>query len=157
MNTDVRPLIKTSMDNVLLVGNNPIELSKMLEMLSNVPGHKIVTEIAFDVQTILERLLRFTPNFIFIDDNIGDKKLGQTVYSLSHHRKTRNIPITVLKNSNYHQTVISADIMDYVLKQNLTSEALYNSLQNSLKFRMARIYLAKAYRERKKQLLRLVR
>jgi hypothetical protein len=156
MNVEAKPLSKSQSDNVLLIGNNPIEMSKMIDTLAKVPGRTIVTEIAFDVKTILERLLKFTPNFILIDDNIGNKELSHTVHSLTHHRKTRNTPITVLKNSNYHQSITSADIMDYVLKQNLTPDSLYNSLKNSLKFKMARTYLVKVYRERRKQLLKLV-
>ena len=48
--------------NVLLVGNNPIELSGVLEKLRQVRGQRIATEIAFDVKSILQRLLRFQPN-----------------------------------------------------------------------------------------------
>src|SRR5688572_24133425 len=86
--------------NILLIGNNPIELGSVLEKLKQVRGQKIITEIAFDLRSILERLMRFNPNFIFIDDNIGKNELMVTVQSLSSNKKTRDIPITVLKNSN---------------------------------------------------------
>jgi hypothetical protein len=57
--------------NILLIGNNPIEMGSVLEKLKQVRGQRIITEIAFDLRSILERLMRFNPNFIFIDDNIG--------------------------------------------------------------------------------------
>jgi DNA-binding NarL/FixJ family response regulator len=143
--------------HILLIGNNPIELSGMLETISKVPGRKIVTEIAFDVKTSWERMLKFQPNFILIDDNIGRAELSQTVVSFTNHSRTRHIPITVLKNSNYEEAIVSSDIADYLLKRNLTAEALYNALKNTLKFSRTRQYLIKAYSKRKKQFLKLVR
>lgn len=132
-------------------------MSSMLDTIAKVPGRKIITEIAFDVKTSLERLLKFQPNFILIDDNIGRRELSQTVNSLIHNLKTRDIPITVLKNSNYEEAVVSADIMDYLLKKNLTAESLYNAIKNTLKFRRTRQYLMDAFSKRTGQLLDLVR
>lgn len=142
---------------VLLVGNNPIEMGRVLEKLKQVRGQKITTEIAFDLKSILERLIRFTPNFILIDDNIGKTEMQETVNSLSSNRKTKDIPITVLKNSNYHESMGSSSILDYLLKQNLSPEALYNTVKNSLKFRRTQVYLYQAYKKRKGQLLQAVK
>lgn len=102
-------------------------------------------------------MLKFQPNFILIDDNIGRVELSQTVDSFTQHSKTRHIPIAVLKNSNYEESIMSADIADYLLKKNLTAEALYNALKNVLKFSRTRQYLLKAYNKRKKQFLKFVR
>lgn len=142
--------------NVLLIGNNPIEMGRVLEKLQQVRGHKIITEIAFDLKSILERLMRFRPNFILIDDNIGKNELLVTVNALSSNRKTKDIPITVLKNSNYHEAMGSSSILDYLLKQNLSPESLYNTVKNSLKFRRTQLYLYQAYRKRKSQLLKVI-
>jgi CheY-like chemotaxis protein len=143
--------------HILLIGNNPIEMSTMLDTIAKVPGRKIITEIAFDVKSSLERLIKFQPNFILIDDNIGRRELSQTVDSFVHNAKTSDIPITVLKNSNYEEAVVSADIMDYLLKKNLTADSLYNAIKNTLKFRRTRQYLMDAYSKRKVQLLGLVK
>lgn len=129
----------------------------MLETISKVPGRRVITEIAFDVKSGWERMLKFQPNFILIDDNIGRVELSQTVDSFTQHSKTRHIPIAVLKNSNYEESIMSADIADYLLKKNLTAEALYNALKNALKFSRTRQYLLNAYNKRKKQLLKFVR
>lgn len=127
-------------------------MSSMLETISKVPQRKITTEIAFDVKSSLERLLKFQPNFILIDDNIGRKELSETVDSLVHNAKTCDIPITVIKNSNYEEAVASSDVMDYLLKKNLTAESLYNALKNALKFRRTRKYLTEAYNRRRNPL-----
>lgn len=139
---------------ILVVGNNPIELSKMVGKLESAVGQKIVIEIAFDAQSILERLSKFNPSYILIDDNIGRDELKRVVTKLTTDRKTKNIPITVLKNSNYHEA-ISTGVMDFMLKENLTSEALYRVMRNSLKFKQTQLYLYQAYKRRKGQLARL--
>jgi CheY-like chemotaxis protein len=150
------PAQSTQPLNVLLIGNNPIELSSVLEKLQQVRDKKIITEIAFDLKSILERLMRFDPNFIFIDDNLGNSQLRKTVSELSSNRKTKDIPITVLKNSNYHEAAGSGAALDYLLKQNLSADALYNTVKNSLKFRRTQLYLYQAYQKRKKQIGKLI-
>ena len=141
--------------NILLIGNNPIEMGSVLEKLKQVRGQRIITEIAFDLRSILERLMRFNPNFIFIDDNIGKNELMVTVMSLSANKKTKDIPITVLKNSNYHESLVTSSILDYLLKQNLSPEDLYKTVKNSLRFRKTQLYLYQAYKKRKDQLLKI--
>jgi CheY-like chemotaxis protein len=139
---------------VLVVGNNPIELGHVFERLQGIQHKTILAEMAFDLQTILQRLAYFQPQYILIDDNIGKTAL-RTMVSKLHERRTRHVPITVLKNSNYHET-IGAGVMNYVLKQNLTSELLYRELINSLQFLESQRYWEKAYRKRKGQLKRLL-
>lgn len=157
MNLRMENLKRESTVNVLLVGNNPIEMGGVLEKLKQVRGQRIATEIAFDLKSILERLLRFQPNFILIDDNIGRQELAETVNTLSTNRSTKNIPITVLKNSNYSESLGSASILDYLLKQNLSPDDLYKTLKNTLRFRQTQRYLYDAYQKRRGQLLTALR
>lgn len=156
MKTSVNTNQSTESVNILLIGNNPIEMSSMLDTIAKVPGRKIMTEIAFDVKSSWQRLLNFQPTFILIDDNIGRSELSHTVDSFVHNAKTRDVPITVLKNSNYEEAVVSADILDYLLKKNLTAESLYSAIKNTLKFRRTRQYLLDAYNKRKELLMKLV-
>jgi DNA-binding response OmpR family regulator len=137
--------------NVLLIGNNPMEMGTVLDKLKQVRAQKIITEIAFDLRSILERLMRFNPNFIFIDDNIGRSELQETLKQLSSNRKTKDVPITVLKSSNYHEALGASSVLDYLLKQNLSAEALYNTVKNSFRFRRTQLYLYKTYQKRKKR------
>lgn len=143
--------------NVLLVGNNPMEMGGVLEKLKQVRGQRIVTEIAFDVKSIVERLLRFRPNFILIDDNIGRHEMMETVNTLSSNRTTKDVPITVLKNSNYSESLGSASILDYLLKQNLSPEDLYKTLKNTLRFRKTQRYLYQSYNRKRGQLLKVLK
>ncbi len=131
-------------------------MSEMLATIAKLPGRRIITEIAFNLETSLARLVNFTPNFILIDDNIGRTELDHTVSSLTSNSQTCNIPITVLKNSNYVEAIASANVMDYLLKGGLTAESLYSTIKNTLKFRRTRQYILEAYNKRKSLLLKLV-
>lgn len=140
---------------LLLVGNNPIELSKILDRLNEVKGGKINTAFAFDLKSSLQCLLTFKPSHILIDDNIGKSELSNSINRLQSRRKTKDIPITILKNSNYQETV-SWGALNFILKSNLTGELLYRSLLNSSKYRRAQLYFQQAYRKRKGQLSRML-
>jgi len=141
--------------NVLVVGNNPTDLGRVFDSLKGIPGKRIMTEIAFDLETIIDRLTRFTPNFIVIDDNIGKVELKNSVEALLHYRKTKRVPITVLKNSNYQESITSG-VLNYILKEHLTGESLYRALKNSMKSRQTQRHLYVAYKKRKGQLKRLL-
>jgi CheY-like chemotaxis protein len=156
MGTRVEERAKVESLRILVVGNNPIDLSHLLEKLKKGEGKRMIAEIAFDIPSILDRLSKFTPDYILIDDNIGRDELKKMVSTLLNERKTKQIPITVLKNSNYHDTIAtSAGILDFILKDSLTGEAIYLALKNSLKLRQTQLYLYKAYKRRKGQLARL--
>lgn len=135
--------------NLLLIGNNPIEMGHILKKIHQIQNSNIITEIAFDLKTLFERLINFKPNFILIDDNIGKVELCETVAALAANRKTKDIPITVLKNSNYKEALGSTSILDYVLKQNLSSDSLLNTMKNALRFRRAQMHLFQAHKKRK--------
>lgn len=139
---------------ILVVGNNPIELGPVFDQLKGIRHTTVLTEMAFDLKTILQRLIRFRPQHILIDDNIGNQAL-QVMVARLQKRGTRNVPITVLKNSNYHEA-INSGVMNYVLKRNLTSDLLYNELLNSLRFLKTHQYWEKAYKKRRGQVARFV-
>ena len=155
MEIKTEPLALLDDLKVLIVGNNPIELSRVFQSLSHIEGRKLVTEIAFDFKSIRERLLTFSPNFIFIDDNIGKHELKNVVASLAK-RKTKDVPITVLKNSNYEESA-TVGVLNFLLKETLTSEALYQSFVQSLRLKQTNEFLKEAYRKRKGQLARLLK
>jgi hypothetical protein len=140
---------------VLMLGNNPIELGRVLEHLQEVKSRTIITEFAFDLKSSLQCLVKFRPSFIIIDDNIGKSELNLSVHAFLHQRKTKHIPITIIKNSNYEQ-VVNYGPLNYVLKSNLTGELLYKALTNSTKYRKAQDYLQLVYRRRKGQLRQLL-
>ncbi|NJM24367.1 MAG: hypothetical protein HC859_01405 [Bacteroidia bacterium] len=131
-------------------------MSRILEKLNQLRDRRVMTEIAFDLRSILERLVHFKPSHILIDDNIGREELAEAVNHLAHSKKTKDVPITLLKNSNYEEAMGSSSIFDYILKQNLSAESIYNSLRNTLKMRRTQMYLYEALKRRRSQLMGLV-
>jgi CheY-like chemotaxis protein len=131
-------------------------VTRTFESLKKIREHKVITEIAFDLRSIVDRLTHFRPNYIVLDDNLGQLQLKAAIGVLLRNRKTKNIPITILKNSNYHEAM-NTGVMNYVLKDSLTGESLYTALKNSLKFKKTQLFLQQAYKRRKGQLLRVLR
>jgi DNA-binding NarL/FixJ family response regulator len=139
--------------HVLLVGNNPIELSTITGFLGNNSGTRFISEIAFDLKSLFSRIARFKPNYILIDDNIGRSDMKKLVQKLHGSNKTKDIPIAILKNSNYSEALNSLDVQDYLLKNHMSSESLTRSIVNGLKFRKTRAFLYQSLKRGKKRLL----
>jgi CheY-like chemotaxis protein len=152
MEISINKGIKKKTLQILLVGNNPIELSSLLNQVKDINQYVIQTELAFDVRSLLDRLKKFKPDFILIDDNIGAKELTETTSYLQTDKKTREIPVTVLKNSNYAESVPSDLVIDYLLKKSLTPERLYQNIINTFRIKQAQKFLKLAYLKRKRML-----
>ncbi len=140
---------------LLLVGNNPIELSSVVDRLKEIRHQPIVAQFAFDLRSSLQCLHKFAPSYILIDDNIGTEELRETVQEFAHNRKTKDVPITIIKNSNYQATLFDTPL-DYVLKSNLSSDRILKTLNRSTTARDAQTFLKRAYQKRKGLLSQLL-
>ena len=142
--------------SVLMVGNNPTELGTILDRLKEVKGKEFVTAFAFDWKSCLQCLSAFKPVYIIIDDNIGNEELQLSVKSFLARKATRNVPITIIKNSNYEERLINGPL-NYILKSNVTGDLLNNALVNSTTYRKAQQYLQEAYKKRKGKLKEILK
>ncbi|MCE2957434.1 MAG: hypothetical protein LW841_09780, partial [Flammeovirgaceae bacterium] len=115
----------------------------------------IVAQFAFDLRSSLQCLSKFAPSYILIDDNIGTDELKETVREFAHNRKTKDVPITIIKNSNYQATLFDTPL-DYVLKSNLSSDRILKTLNRSTTARDAQTFLKRAYQKRKGLLSQLL-
>ncbi len=141
--------------NVLMIGNNPLELTKVFDFLMKVPSKSVNTEIAFDLKSVKALLAKFSPNYILIDDNMGRLELANVVNLFARFKKTRNVPITILKNSNYEEA-FGGVAMNYILKENLSVELLFTTLKNSFVSSRAQRYLKNIYKKRRGQRFRIL-
>ncbi|MGK7396395.1 MAG: hypothetical protein ACNS62_17590 [Candidatus Cyclobacteriaceae bacterium M3_2C_046] len=132
--------------NVLLVGNNPIVLGNIYNYLKNFKGKKFIIDICFDCRESLMKTMKFKPNVILLDDTLNKNYLQKYIDKLNRHKKTAHIPITLLKSSN--REVITTGIQEYLLKENLSAERLYQTIMNSIRFKKT-IRLFKIARRRK--------
>ncbi len=121
--------------NILLVGNNPMEMGYILDKINQVYQPKINVEIAFNLRTMLIRLIEFEPHYVLMDDNIGKAELKQSIHVIAARVKDNPVPITILKNSNYEESVITSSALDYILKQNFSMDLLMYGFKNFLKNR----------------------
>lgn len=140
---------------LLLIGNNPIELSSVVDRLKEIRHQPIVAQFAFDLRSSLQCLSKFVPSYILIDDNIGTDELKETVQEFAHNRKTKGVPITIIKNSNYQATLFDTPL-DYVLKSNMSSDRILKTLNRSTTARDAQTFLKRAYQKRKGLLSQLL-
>ncbi len=129
---------------ILLVGNNPMEMSDIYENLLKYKRGILNAAITFELNGLLSKIIKIKPQSIVIDDKYGREELKAVINSLLHNNKTRHIPITLIKNSNQEMAVdLGAD--DFVLKHNLSAIELLASIKNAVKFRATRNYFTKTY------------
>lgn len=138
--------------NVFLLGNNPIELSNIYEKLKEIRTKRFNAEISFDLKDAYKRIMKFNPKCILIDDNMESLYLKGLIKKLSSSGKTRGIPITIIKNSNYKDHHLT-EAQDFILKDGITSEALSSSILNSIKWKSMQKIVIKTYTKRKSQFL----
>lgn len=137
--------------NIFLIGNNPTDLGWIYKMLKSIKNRTFRTEIHFDLSNVLKKISQFNPACILIDDNLERLKLIKLVRHLNNHVRTRHIPITVIKNSNYNEASIQ-EAQDFLLKDSLTSDTLDRSIFNSIRFKRMQRYLTVNYKQKKNKL-----
>jgi len=135
--------------SLLLVGNNPADIETILNKLARIRTIKIVSEIAFDGKTAIERVLNFKPSYILIDDNIGKQGLNDIIKKLASFRRTKYIPIMVIKNSNYNKYDTTSTVSDYLMKKDITGEAVISMVKNAVKMRRTQRNLSETYSKRR--------
>lgn len=130
--------------NVLLVGNNPGEVSNIYDHIGSFKPLFVIA-VAFNLRRIFRRIRKFKPASILIDDRLNRKKLRRLIQRLHRNPNTSEIPVTLLKSTN-DEFGIRTGIDEYILKEGLTAEQLRNTIINSRRLRRTSIYLYKSYK-----------
>jgi len=138
--------------SVLLVGNNPIEMSSIYEKLFDLKDKIKRIETAFSHADMLNKIHLTHPNCILLDDNLGAKPLRAIVENVNALRKEA-ISITLLKSHN-RQEVISG-IQEYLMKEGIDSLRIYKALRNALKFRKTQQFFRIKYYSGKSSIKRM--
>ena len=86
--------------NILLVGNNPRELTDIYSSISAFKSPSFKLEVAFDLRNIFRRIRKFKPATILIDDRLNHRKLNRLIKRIHRNAHTHDIPVTILKSSN---------------------------------------------------------
>jgi len=141
---------------VLLVGNNPMFLGKLYQKLKALKNHTFIIDFSFDFKESLMKAFRLRPSVILVDDAVGKGVVRGFIDRINSDRRTRDIPITLLKTSNYRQ-VVTSGVQDFLLKENLSPERLYHSIMNAVKFKRTARLLKIARRKKERQISRWVK
>ena len=123
--------IKRAKISVLIIGNNPIEMTSFFNTLIGIRSKNYLTDVCFDVKDCFERMSKEKPEVILVDDNLPLGDIQKMVRVLRQNTKTRNIKIIVLKSSNWNYTVID-NVDDYILKDTIQGEVIDNIIAKNL-------------------------
>jgi len=138
--------------SVLLVGNNPIEMSLVYEKLHDLKDKIKRIETAFSHADMLNKINLTNPNCILLDDNLGTKPLKAIVEHVNTLRKEA-ISITLLKTSNRQE--ITSGIQEYLMKDGIDSARIYTALRNALKFKKTQQFFKLKYYSGKRSVRRI--
>jgi DNA-binding NarL/FixJ family response regulator len=115
---------------VLLVGNNPIEMSAVHAHLQTLKDKIAFIYISFSDKEVLKLIKQNKPNYVLIDDNYGTSSMRKLLAQLKKI-KGHAYALTLLKTKNGDESVFG--FQDYLMKESLNPERLYFSIKNALK------------------------
>jgi len=117
--------------NVLIIGNNPIEITSIYNSLNEYRGKNYIADVCFSIKDSISRMIKNRPDCILLDDNIIIDNIKSFIKKLRENSKLRNIPIVLLKSSNLNFS-FGNEVQDFLLKGNLSTEILSNTIEKNV-------------------------
>lgn len=114
---------------VLLVGNNPIQLTKYYNLIYNFKFRRFEVGCCFCLSDCLSKMRKFNPDCVLIDD---DYPLEEIKALAGKIRTRRNIPVMLLKESVYKE-LDQLSNFTFIHKENLSSDTLCRSILQTIK------------------------
>jgi len=116
---------------LLIIGNNPIEMTQFYNILVTNASKNYLADVCFDVRDSFNRIAKQRPNVILIDDNLMLGDINKLVKVLKSNEKTKNIKLIVLKSNNWNYNVVD-NVDDYILKNTIASGMLDRIIEKNL-------------------------
>ena len=123
--------IKTEPIPVLIIGNNPIEMTSVYNMLVGNQSKNYIADVCFDVKDCFDRITHQKPRVILIDDNLYNDDINKMIRVLRQNMKTKDIRIIVMKSTNWNYNVID-NVDDYILKDTLNMSMIDRLIHKNL-------------------------
>jgi PleD family two-component response regulator len=123
--------IKRAKISVLIIGNNPIEMTSFYNVLTEIRSKNYLADVCFDVKDSFERISKNKPGVLLVDDNLPLDDIQKMVRVLRQNSKTKDIKIIVLKSSNWNYTVID-NVDDYILKDTVKADLIDRIIDKNL-------------------------
>jgi len=117
--------------HVLIIGNNPIEMTQVYNTLITNTSKNYLADVCFDVKDSFDRITKNKPQVILIDDNILLEDINRLNKVLKSNSKTSDIKLIVLKSSNWSYQVVD-NVDDYILKDTVNSGLLDKLIHKNL-------------------------
>ncbi len=115
--------INSSKLSVLIIGNNPIEMTSIYNLLIGIRSKNYSADVCFNVKDSIGRISVAKPDVILIDDNLLLDDVKKLIRVLRQNAKTQHIKIFALKSSNWNYNVIN-NVDDYILKSSINAKVL---------------------------------
>lgn len=116
---------------ILIIGNNPIEMTSIYNFLIGIRSKNYLADVCFDIQDSFDKITKGRPEVIFVDDNLSESDINKLVRVLNQNEKTKHIKIIVLKSSNWNYQVVD-NAHDYILKDTINADNLDRLIEKSL-------------------------
>jgi CheY-like chemotaxis protein len=123
--------IKRAKIRILIIGNNPIEMTSIYNVLLGIRSKNYLADVCFDVKDSINRITKNKPELILIDDNLILDDINKLIRVLKHNSKTKHIKIIALKSSNWNFNVID-NVDDYILKDAIKADLLDRIIEKNL-------------------------
>jgi PleD family two-component response regulator len=117
--------------NVMIIGNNPIELTNLYSILSNNRSKNYIAEVCFSVKDSLSKMLSKRPDCILLDDNLVVDQIKTFFRKIKSNSSLSNIPIVLLKSTNFSSEA-SNDVNDYLLKNTIDADVLNKTIEKNI-------------------------
>ncbi len=123
--------IKRAKIPVLIIGNNPIEITSIYNVLIGIRSKNYLADFCFSVPDSFERITKSKPEIILIDDNLILDDIHKLIRILRQNSRTKHIKIIALKSSNWNFNVID-NVDDYILKDTINADLLDRIIEKTL-------------------------
>lgn len=141
---------------VLLISNNPLEMSKIYDIIRQVKDRQIRLVTAFSLSETVDKASREQPDCIIIDDSFARKEIESMVQKVTKRKRSQYASFALLKSNNYRQAAANG-IQEFMLKDDLSPEKLVRSILNAMKLRKTQTYLLHTYQVNKRLMKRIIR
>ncbi|BDD11356.1 hypothetical protein FUAX_37880 [Fulvitalea axinellae] len=121
---------------VLILGNNPISLGEVFEVLDGreFAGQKFSVDVCFDAYDCLRKLRNGTAfDCVIIDDTLGISEMRKLFSGMKEGKATQNFPVSMIKSDNHHSVPFSG-IFDFILREDMNLARLNNTITRSINF-----------------------
>ena len=123
--------IKRDRIPVLIIGNNPIEMTSIYNTLIEIRSKNYLADVCFDIKDSFDIIAKSKPEVIFIDDNLILYDLKKLLRILKQNARTKHVKIIALKSSNWNYHIID-DVDDYILKDAINANILDRLIEKNL-------------------------